>query len=186
MIQQFECCELSLAGVMLITPFSYSDNRGEMVKDYSKEFFDMNGIDFQPIETIYIHSRKSVLRGLHFQREKEQPKLVRCISGSIWAAVVDLRVDSPTLGKWLSVELNQMNGKEVFVPGGFAFGTLALEDSFISCKCGEAYYAEYDGGIRWNDPLLDVRWPLDSLENTPIISNKDIQLQSFRDYLDAV
>lgn len=186
MPQQFEISKLLIPGVLLIVPFSSFDDRGGMVKDYSKDFFEKNEIVFEPVETMYIQSRKDVLRGLHFQKVKKQSKLVRCISGFVWSVVVDLRLDSPTLGKWISLELNQENRNEVFVPGDCAFGTLALEDSLISCKCGEKYYAEYDTGIIWNDADLAVKWPFDSLNHAPIISSKDRSLQSYKDYLKTV
>lgn len=183
MIQQFELQELKLPGIYLITPFSASDHRGCMVKDYSIDFFLENSLQFEPIETLYISSNKFVLRGLHFQNTKPQSKLLRCIKGKVWCVAVDIRKDSNSIGKWISIELNDNNGKEILVPGEYAVGTLALEDSMLSCKCGERFYAEYDDGIRWNDADIDIKWPINNSYNKLCISDKDKELQSLQMYL---
>lgn len=169
-----------ISGVVLVTPFYSADDRGSVIKDYSEKNFLDNGIEFVPKETLYISSQKKVLRGLHFQRIKGQAKLIRCIIGSIFGVVVDLRLESPTLGRWISYELDQKRREELFIPDGCAFGSLALEDALIVCKCGENYYKEYDDGIKWNDTDLNIRWPI---KDNLIISPKDRKLQSFRSYL---
>ncbi len=184
MIQQFEFQEKEISGVFLITPFSVGDERGGMTKDYSQEMFQKQGIDFTPLETMYITSCENVLRGLHFQRIKPQAKLIRCIHGNVWAAVVDLRRQSVTFGKWFSVTLDQTSGMELLVPKGCAVGTLALSDSMFSCQCDEKYYPEYDGGIRWDDPDIAVKWPLDALQGNAVISQKDESLPGFQSYLE--
>lgn len=185
MIQQFRCLEQKIAGVFEITPFLATDERGYMIKDYSRNIFRDNGISFEPVETLKIFSHKNVLRGLHFQRVKIQAKLVQCISGRIWSAVVDLRHNSNTFGKWISVDIDCENGKELLIPGGCAFGTLAMSDSLISCELDENYYPEYDDGILWNDSVIEVQWPLESLNGNVVVSEKDKQLQSFLSYVDS-
>lgn len=185
MMRQFNFEKTEFPEVIRITPFSASDDRGGLVKDYASDLFAENGISFKPVETIYIESRQGVLRGLHFQRVRQQPKLIRCLKGSVWSTVVDIRKESPFFGRWISEELSEDNNLELLVPAGFAFGTLAMEDSLLSCICGERFYAEYDSGIRWDDPDIAVRWPL-SRGQKPILSEKDKTLQFLKEYRESV
>lgn len=167
----------SISGVYTIIPFSSADDRGAGVKVFSEEIFKENGICFQPREMLTIKSKKGVLRGLHFQRIKEQAKLIHCISGKLWCVVADIRKECATFGQWISVDLNE--GMEVYISEGCAIGTLALEDSCMICAYNEKYYAEYDDGIRWDDPDIGVEWPLEQIGGIPIISRKDQMLGSF-------
>lgn len=185
MVRQFCFKKAEFPEVIRIAPFCANDDRGGIVKDYASEIFAENGISFTPIETIYIESRQGVLRGLHFQRVKQQPKLIRCLKGKVWSVVVDIRKESPTFGRWISEELSENNGLELFVPYGFAFGTLAMEDSLLSSKCGERFYAEYDDGIRWNDPDVNIRWPY-SRAQEPLVSEKDRTLQTLKEYSEGM
>ena len=98
---------------------------------------------------------------------------------------MDIRKESPLFGRWISEELSEDNNLELLVPAGFAFGTLAMEDSLLSCICGERFYAEYDSGIRWDDPDIAVRWPL-SRGQKPILSEKDKALQFLKEYRESV
>ena len=181
---QFAFEELSLKGAYLITPFYAPDIRGGFIKDYSLETFAKNGIDYQLKEVFYTISHKGVIRALHFQRIKQQPKLVRCISGHVFDAVVDLRKESPTFKRWLGFDLTGDNMKEILVPAGFAHGYLVLEESIVSYKCAEGFCGEYDGGIMWNDPAIGVRWPMEQLAGSPIIlAEKDKKLMSFDEFL---
>ena len=134
----------------------------------------------------YTTSHKGVIRALHFQRVKQQPKLVRCIYGRVWDVVVDLRKDSPTFQQWLSFELDGKNHKEILVPAGCAHGYLVLEDSVVSYKCSEKFYGEYDDGIFWEDAELSIPWPLELIggrENI-ILAEKDKNLQSFTCFME--
>ena len=121
------------------------------------------------------------MRALHFQREKQQPKLVRCVSGKVYDVVCDLRKDSPTFKKWLAFELSEENKKELLVPAGCGHGYLVLEDSIVSYKCAEKFYGEYDDGILWNDQDLAIEWPVDLVDEL-ILSEKDKNLQTFRQF----
>lgn len=127
-----------------------------------------------------------MVRALHFQRVMQQPKLVRCIHGHVWDVVVDLRRDSPTFRKWLSFDLVGEKHNEILVPAGCAHGYLVLEESIVSYKCAEKFYGEYDDGIVWNDPDIGVEWPLDLVggEDAVILSDKDVHLQTFREFMD--
>jgi len=181
---KFSFEKLSLEGAYLITPFFAPDLRGGFVKDYSKETFAQNGIDYSLQEVFYTLSHKGVVRALHFQRVKQQPKLVRCVSGHIYDVIVDLRKDSPTFKKWLGFDLTGENTKEILVPSGFAHGYLVLEESIVSYKCAEKFYGEFDSGIMWNDPDIGIVWPIQKLDGSPlIIADKDKNLPSFKEFL---
>lgn len=181
MIQKFEFHETEIPGLIEVTPFNADDIRGCFTKDYSKEVFEANGITHNLAEVFYTTSYKGVIRALHFQRIKQQPKLVRCIHGHVWDVVVDLRKDSTSFKKWLAFDLTGENHKEILVPAGCAHGYLVLEDSIVSYKCGEKFYGEYDDGIMWNDPDIGVAWPLELIggEGKLILADKDKNLQSF-------
>lgn len=181
MIQKFEFHETEIPGLIAVTPFNADDIRGCFTKDYSKEVFEANGIHHDLAEVFYTTSYKGVIRALHFQRVKQQPKLVRCIHGHVWDVVVDLRKDSPSFKKWLAFDLTGENHQEILVPAGCAHGYLVLEDSIVSYKCGEKFYGEYDDGIMWNDPDIGVAWPLEQIGgvNKLILAEKDKNLQNF-------
>ncbi|MBE5830265.1 MAG: dTDP-4-dehydrorhamnose 3,5-epimerase [Butyrivibrio sp.] len=182
MNQKFDFRETEIPGLYEIMAFNAEDNRGCFTKDYSKEVFLNNNIEYELAEVFYTTSHKGVIRALHFQRIKQQPKLVRCVYGHVWDVVVDLRKDSPTFKKWLAFELEEERHNEVLIPKGCAHGYLVLEDSIVSYKCGEKFYGEYDDGIMWNDPDIGVEWPLErigGIENV-ILADKDKNLQSFK------
>ena len=184
MITPFSFKESSISGLYEITPFNADDVRGCFTKDYSKEVFEKNGITHNLEEVFYTTSHKGVIRALHFQRVKQQPKLVRCVYGHVYDVVVDLRKNSPTFKKWLGFDLNGDNRKEILVPAGCAHGYLVLEKSIVSYKCAEKFYGEYDDGIMWNDVDIGVNWPLDKvggIENV-ILADKDKNLQTFREF----
>ncbi len=186
MVQKFEFKETEIEGLYEITPFDAEDIRGCFTKDYSKEVFEANGIHHDLAEVFYTTSHRGVVRALHFQREKQQPKLVRCIHGHVWDVVVDLRKDSPTFRKWLAFDLIGEKHNEILVPAGCAHGYLVLEESIVSYKCAEKFYGEYDDGILWNDADLAVAWPLDLVggEDKVILSDKDLNLQTFAQFMD--
>lgn len=185
MNQKFAFQEMEIPGLIAVTPFNADDIRGCFTKDYSKEVFEANGINHDLAEVFYTTSHKGVIRALHFQRVKQQPKLVRCIWGHVWDVVVDLRKDSPTFKKWLSFDLTGENHNEILVPAGCAHGYLVLEDSVVSYKCGEKFYGEYDDGILWDDQDIGVTWPLDLVggPNKVILAEKDKGLQTFAEFM---
>jgi len=131
MIQKFEFHNTKIPGVIEVVPFNADDIRGCFTKDYSQEAFEANGIEHDLKEVFYTTSHKGVIRALHFQREKQQPKLVRCIHGHVWDVVVDLRRDSPTFQEWLSFDLTGENHREMLVPAGCAHGYLVLEEGIV-------------------------------------------------------
>lgn len=186
MVQKFEFRETEINGLFEITPFNAEDIRGCFTKDYSKEVFEANGIKHDLAEVFYTTSHKGVIRALHFQRERQQAKLVRCITGHVYDVVVDLRPSSPMFKKWLAFELIGEKHNEILVPGGCAHGYLVLEDSIVSYKCGEKFYGEYDDGIMWNDPTIGVDWQLERIggEKNLIVADKDKNLQSFEKFIE--
>ena len=186
MIQQFEFLELPLRGAYLVKPFYVSDDRGGFIKDYNIETFKKNGIEHKLKETFYTISEKGVIRGIHFQEEKQQAKLVRCIQGRVFDVIVDLRPGSETYGKYIGVNLSGENRYELYVPEYFGHGYLVLENSIVSYKCSEVFWAEGDSGIRYDDSDIGIIWPFWELgpygSYAVKISEKDKSLMSFREY----
>ena len=186
MVQKFEFKKTEIEGLIEVTPFNADDIRGCFTKDYSKEVFEQNGIHHDLQEVFYTTSHKGVIRALHFQRVKQQPKLVRCIYGHVYDVVVDMRKNSPTFKKWLGFDLIGEKHNEILVPAGCAHGYLVLEPSIVSYKCSEKFYGEYDGGIKWNDPDINVQWPLDKIGGIKnlILADKDKNLPSFKEFIE--
>lgn len=187
MAQQFGFHLTKISDLLEIYPFHAEDYRGGLIKDFSQEMFRMNGVSFCVIESLYISSNKGVIRGLHFQRIRQVPKLVRCISGHVWDVVVDLRKNSPTFKQWQGFDLSTEDNASLFIPSGCANGIMAIEPSIVSCKCGEKFYGEYDAGIAWNDPDIGIEWPLGAVGglNKVVLSDKDKQLPSFVEFLNT-
>lgn len=185
MNQQFNFQQTEIQGLLEVTPFNLEDNRGCFTKDYSHEVFEANAVSYHLAEVFYTTSYKGVIRALHFQREKQQPKLVRCICGHVYDVVVDLRKNSPSFKKWICFDLTGENHREILVPSGCAHGYLVLEDSVVSYKCAEKFYAEYDDGILWNDPDLAVDWPVSEVGGMEhiILSEKDKNLQTYEKFM---
>ena len=188
MLQKFDFQPLDLEGAYLIKPFFATDDRGGLVKDYNVDTFRANGIDHDLKEVFYTISKRGVIRATHFQLVKEQPKLVRCISGHVYDVIVDLRPGSATYGQWRGFDLTGENTLSLLVPGGFGHGYLVLEDSVVSYKCAEVFFGEGDSGIMYNDPDIGIDWPFNrigGIENM-IISQKDLNLMSFREYTEMM
>lgn len=186
MIQPFQFKETHIQGLFEISAFQAHDVRGCFTKDYSKTVFEKNNITHDLAEVFYTTSHKGVIRAIHFQRVKQQPKLVRCIHGHIYDVVVDLRKDSPTFRRWISFDLTGDQPSEILIPAGCGHGYLVLEDSIVSYKCAEQFYGDYDDGILWNDPDLAIHWPLELVGGLDkvILAEKDQNLQSFQQFIE--
>lgn len=185
MITKFSFEELDLKEAYKIQPFFATDERGGFVKDYNIDIFKANGIEHELKEVFYTISKRGVIRANHFQLVKQQPKLVRCISGHVYDVITDLRPDSPTFGQWRGFDLTGENQVTLYIPQYFGHGYLVIEDSVVSYKCGEVFYGEGDSGIMYNDPYLNIKWPFEQIggiENL-IISEKDKHLMSLQDYI---
>jgi dTDP-4-dehydrorhamnose 3,5-epimerase len=168
-----------IAGLVLIEPKVFTDERGFFLESYKKSDFAANGIRYNFLQDNHSLSKKNVIRGLHYQRDpKGQGKLVRVLMGSVWDVAVDIRKGSPTYLKWMSFELSDDNNKMLFIPPGFAHGFLTLTDNVhLVYKCTEEYDAKLDTGIRWDDPDIGVKWPV----KNPVVSQKDMILPLLKD-----
>jgi dTDP-4-dehydrorhamnose 3,5-epimerase len=187
-MQKFEFKELDLKGAYLIKPFYTTDVRGGFIKDYKMDTFKANGIEHELKEVFYTISKKGVIRAIHFQLERQQAKLVRCISGHVYDVIVDLRPDSSTFGQWRGFDLTEENNLELYIPQYFGHGYLVLSDSIVSYKCDEVFFEEGDAGIIYNDPDINIEWPfakIGGIENL-IISEKDKYLMSFKEYSEII
>ncbi len=149
-----------IEGLCVITPALHGDSRGYFMETYSQRDMEEAGIHVTFVQDNQSMSTKGVLRGLHFQKNHPQTKLVRAIQGSVFDVAVDLRPGSATYGKWYGVELSQENKKQFLVPRGFAHGFLVLTDTAEFCyKCDDFYHANDEGGLAWNDPAIGIQWP---------------------------
>lgn len=184
MVQKFDFQELDLKGAYLIKPFYATDERGGLVKDYNIDIFKENGIYYDLKEVFYTISKQGVIRATHFQLQKQQPKLVRCISGHIYDVIVDLRPESPSFGQWRGYHLTDKNPVSLLVPEYFGHGYLVIEDSVVSYKCAEVFYKEGDSGIMYNDPDIAIEWPFELIggKENLIVSEKDLNLMTFSEY----
>ena len=149
-----------IKGLCVITPAVHGDSRGYFMETYSQCDMEEAGIDITFVQDNQSMSTKGVLRGLHFQKQYPQTKLVRAIRGTVFDVAVDLRKDSGTYGKWYGVELSEENKKQFLIPKGFAHGFLVLTDTAEFCyKCDDFYHPNDEGGLAWNDPEIGVDWP---------------------------
>lgn len=181
-MDNFSLEKTDLKGIDIIHSFSTEDQRGCVIKDFSQKYYSENGKEFSIIESLQIFSRKGTLRGLHIQKKGGQTKLIQCIFGKVCIVVIDLRKESEQFGQSILYELNGLDGISILIPPQFALGTLAIEDSIISCKCDQEYAHEYDTGIIWNDNELNIQWPLYKMNNTIILSEKDNSWKGFIEY----
>ena len=175
----FTFAKTSIEGVIVVDVKSYGDDRGYFMETYKKPDFVAGGIDVDFVQDNQSSSVKGVLRGLHFQINHPQSKLVRVVSGEVFDVAVDLREGSPTYGKWEGAILSAENKRQFFIPRGFAHGFLVLSDTAEFCyKCDDIYHPNDEGGLMWNDPAIGIVWPAlqgDSAfdESKIILSDKD-------------
>lgn len=149
-----------IEGLCVITPAVHGDSRGYFMETYNQRDMKEAGIDIAFVQDNQSCSTKGVLRGLHFQKQFPQTKLVRVIKGRVFDVIVDLRKDSATYGKWHGVELNEENKKQFLIPKGFAHGFLVLSDVAEFCyKCDDFWHPNDEGGLAWNDPEIGIVWP---------------------------
>ena len=149
-----------IKGLCVITPAVHGDNRGYFMETYSRRDMEENDIFVNFVQDNQSMSVKGVLRGLHFQKNYPQTKLVRAIKGSVFDVAVDLRPGSETYGKWYGVLLTEENKKQFLVPRGFAHGFLVLSEVAEFCyKCDDFYHPNDEGGLAWNDPAIGIVWP---------------------------
>ena len=149
-----------IEGLCVIEPTVHGDNRGYFMETYNFNDMKEQGLDMVFVQDTHSMSVKGVLRGLHFQKQYPQGKLVRVIKGSVFDVAVDLRANSESYGKWYGVELTEENKKQFYIPRGFAHGFLVLSEKAEFCyKCTDFYHANDEGGLAWNDPKIGIEWP---------------------------
>lgn len=175
----FTFTKTSIDGVIIVDVRYFGDDRGYFMETYKKPDFVKGGIAVDFVQDNQSSSTKGVLRGLHFQIEHPQSKLVRVVKGSVFDVAVDLREGSPTYGKWEGVVLSAENHRQFFIPQGFAHGFLVLSDEAEFCyKCDDVYHPNDEGGLMWNDPAIGIEWPAmegnyEFDESKIILSEKD-------------
>ena len=170
-----------IEGLCVIEPTVFKDERGYFVETYNQNDMKEAGLDMVFVQDNQSMSVKGVLRGLHFQKEFPQGKLVRVIRGAVFDVAVDLRANSKTYGKWFGVELTAENKKQFFIPEGFAHGFLVLsEKAEFAYKCSDFYQPSDEGGIIWDDKDIAIDWPIPEGVK-PIISEKDTKQPLFRE-----
>ena len=170
-----------IEGLYVIEPTVFKDERGYFVETYNQNDMKEAGLDMVFVQDNQSCTTKGVLRGLHFQKQFPQGKLVRVVRGKVFDVAVDLRSDSKTYGKWFGVELSAENMKQFYIPEGFAHGFLVLSDEAEFCyKCTDFYHPGDEGGLAWNDPEIGVEWPLEEGVDL-IISEKDQKWKGLKD-----
>jgi dTDP-4-dehydrorhamnose 3,5-epimerase len=165
-----------IEGLIIFEPQVWEDHRGYFFESYNRRTFEAAGISADFVQDNQARSNYGVLRGLHFQKPPfEQAKLVRVTEGAVFDVAVDLRPDSPTRGRWYGVELSAENKRQLFVPRGFAHGYVVLSPVAEFCyKCDNFYAKDHDAGIRFDDPTLQIEWPI-NLQDA-VLSEKDLAL----------
>lgn len=178
-----ETCEIE--GLKVITPNVIGDERGYFMETYQYNDFKAAGVDVTFVQDNQSASKKGVLRGLHFQINHPQDKLVRVIKGEVFDVAVDLRKGSKTFGKWFGVRLSEENKKQFFVPKGFAHGFLVLSDYAEFCyKCSDFYHPGDEGGLKYDDPEIGVQWPdIEKMELT--LSDRDTKWEGISKYIET-
>lgn len=160
-----------ISGLLIIEPKVFGDSRGFFLESYNQQRYFEAGLKETFVQDNLSYSQKGVLRGLHFQKPYTQGKLVSVLQGQVWDVAVDLRTQSPTFGQWYGLFLDAEKKTQFYVPAGFAHGFVVTSDTALfAYKCTDLYHPEHEGSVRWNDPDVGIRWPIDF---TPQLSTKD-------------
>ncbi|ADN75288.1 dTDP-4-dehydrorhamnose 3,5-epimerase [Ferrimonas balearica DSM 9799] len=170
-----------IADVVIIEPKVFGDDRGFFMETFRTEEFNKHCAVREFVQENHSKSAKGVLRGLHYQTENTQGKLVRVVSGAVFDVAVDMRESSPTFGQWVGVELSAENKRQLWVPEGFAHGFYVMTDEaeFVY-KCTDVYNPNAEVSLRWDDPALNIEWPI-TVEQQPSLSGKDTEGLLFKD-----
>ncbi|MFO7560902.1 MAG: dTDP-4-dehydrorhamnose 3,5-epimerase [Desulfobacterales bacterium] len=167
-----------LEEVLIVEPQVFSDSRGFFMETYHKDRYERNGMDAVFVQDNFSCSVQGTLRGLHYQFPNAQKKLVQVLKGEVFDVAVDIRKGSPAFGKWTGVILSETNRRQLFIPEGFAHGFAVLSsEAIFSYKCSDFYTPHSEKGIVWNDPDLDIEWPIAA----PILSEKDTKYPCLQD-----
>ena len=185
-MSKIKVTKCDIEGLYVIEPKVFPDSRGYFMETYNQRDFEEEGLNMVFVQDNQSMSTRGVLRGLHFQKEFPQGKLVRVLRGRVFDVAVDVRQHSATYGKWFGVELSDENKKQFYISEGFAHGFLVLSDEAeFAYKVTDFYHPGDEGGIRWDDPEIGVAWPLEKIGGrlNLILADKDKNLQSFADFL---
>ena len=182
---QIKVTPCDIEGLYIIEPTVHGDNRGYFMETYNQKDMEEAGLTMQFVQDNQSASKKGVLRGLHFQINYPQDKLVRAIRGEVFDVAVDLRPGSKTYGQWYGVLLSEENKKQFFIPKNFAHGFVVLSDyAEFAYKCTDFYHPNDEGGLAWNDPQIGVEWPIpEGMELT--LSDKDKKWGSFAEFTES-
>jgi dTDP-4-dehydrorhamnose 3,5-epimerase len=173
--------DTALPGLKLLEPRVFNDDRGFFLESWNARAFAAVGIDASFVQDNHSRSAKGVLRGLHYQIESPQGKLVRVVAGAVFDVAVDLRRSSETFGRWVGYELSADNKRQVWIPPGFAHGFLSLQDGTeLLYKCTDFYLAQAERSLLWNDPEIGIAWPLNDIA-APLLSDKDAAAKPLRE-----
>jgi dTDP-4-dehydrorhamnose 3,5-epimerase len=177
---EFKVEQTGIKDLLIITPDIFQDDRGFFTETYRKDKFSEFGLNLEFVQDNHSRSAKNVVRGLHFQWDPPMGKLMRVTFGAAFLVAVDIRIGSPSFGKWIGVEASVENRKQVYAPAGFArgFGVLS-EFAEIQYKCTGIYSNKAESGILWNDPAISIKWPI----KEPILSKKDELAQTLEQWL---
>lgn len=167
---------LAIPEVLLLTPRVFGDERGFFFESFNaRAFREATGLSLDFVQDNHSRSVRHVLRGLHYQVEQAQGKLVRVVQGEVFDVAVDIRRSSPTFGQWVGARLSAENKQQLWVPPGFAHGFLTLSESAEFLYKTTDYYApQFERSLAWNDPTVGVEWPLHLLDGAPLLSAKDV------------
>ena len=172
-MEKFKFIPTAIADVLIVEPSVFGDERGYFLESYNQKDFAAAGITTVFVQDNQSSSKRGVLRGMHFQKRFPQAKLVRVLSGEVFDVAVDIRPQSPSFGAWVGVTLSAQNRRQLYIPRGLAHGFLVLsEQAEFFYKCDEFYHPEDEGGLRWDDPSVGIKWPLPA-GTAPILSPKD-------------
>jgi dTDP-4-dehydrorhamnose 3,5-epimerase len=172
--------ETKLAGVLILEPQVFGDDRGFFLESYNRRRYSQMGLDVEFVQDNHSRSKKNVLRGLHLQKHNPQGKLVRVATGHVWDVAVDVDPTSPTFRQWEGVDLTEDNHRQLYIPPGYAHGFCVLSATAdFEYKCTQFYTPDDEVGLRWDDPELGIRWPV----SAPVLSTRDAANSSLREFL---
>ena len=172
-----------LPGVLIVEPDVYRDPRGFFLETYVEAKYREGGVDAAFVQDNHSRSVRGTLRGLHVQVPRGQAKLLRAVVGAVFDVAVDIRLGSPTFGRWVGIELSAENHRQIYIPAGFAHGFCVMSDvAEVEYKCSEVYVPQDEITIQWNDPAIGVRWPVAE----PLLSKRDLAGQTLAQLTDRL
>lgn len=179
----YQITQTPIAGVLVLEPKVFGDERGFFYESFNaRDFEQATGLKSTFVQDNHSKSAKGVLRGLHYQTQHAQGKLVRVAQGSVYDVAVDIRQGSPTFGHWLGLELSGENKRQLWIPAGLAHGFLVTSESAeFLYKTTDYYYPEFERSLLWSDPAIGIDWPLNLLDSYPLLATKDAQAPTFKE-----